>query len=238
VKAGHLVLAYHGCDITTRDQLVSGRLAHLDKSENQYDWLGPGVYFFEDDHQRALMFANASHQAPERRYTARPIATPAVVGAILQVQEWLDMTTQDGIQEFAQASVALAEHYAETGKPIPVNSRVDDEDNDILLRRLDNAVFTYIHILRESDESLSEFQAVRAAFHQGREIVPLSGFHISTHVQIALRDPACVKGWFLPPGAQLLSETEYSAAEARLAAARKAYTKPRIKRAGSPNAAR
>lgn len=226
MKAGHLVIAYHGCDITTRDQLVGGCLAHLDNSVNKYDWLGPGVYFFEGDHERALMFANASQQAPEKRYTARPIATPAVVGAILQVQDWLDMTTQDGLREFAAAYAAVTEYYEATGKRMPANARASDADDDILLRGLDNAVFTYMHTVRE-DVGLPAFQAVRAAFHQGHEIAPLSGFHINTHVQIALRDAACVKGWFLPPGARLLTEHDFAAATARLDAVRKANPKPR-----------
>lgn len=75
---GRLLVAYHGCDITTRDDLVSGKLAHLDHSKNPYDWLGPGAYFFEGDAERALMFANASHNNPTKMYTARPIGTPAV----------------------------------------------------------------------------------------------------------------------------------------------------------------
>lgn len=228
MKAGHIVIAYHGCDVTTRDQLVSGRLAHLDNSANKYDWLGPGAYFFEDDHQRALMFANASHQVPEKRYTARPIATPAVVGAILQVQNWLDMTTQDGLQEFANAYAAVTQYYASTGKPMPANARAGDADEDILLRGLDNAVFSYMHAVRD-DKGLPAFQAVRAAFHQGREIAPLSGFHINTHVQIALRDPSCVKGWFLPPGAELLADQDYVAAQNRLDVMKKANPKPRVR---------
>ena len=43
------------------------------------------------------MFAKASHDNPAKMYTARAIGTPAVVGAILRVQRWLDMTTQEGI---------------------------------------------------------------------------------------------------------------------------------------------
>ena len=38
---GRLLVAYHGCDITTRDDLVTGKLADLDHSKNPYDWLAP-----------------------------------------------------------------------------------------------------------------------------------------------------------------------------------------------------
>lgn len=95
-----LVLAYHGCDACTRDDLVSRRLSGLDLSRNQYDWLGDGIYFFENDHKRALSLAQHSHDHPERLYTKRPIGTPAVVGAVLRLEKVLDMTTQEGIEEF------------------------------------------------------------------------------------------------------------------------------------------
>ncbi len=64
------LVAYHGCDVTTRDDLLAGRQNHLSHSNNQYDWLGPGAYFFEGDVERALLFAQAAHDNPAKRYTA------------------------------------------------------------------------------------------------------------------------------------------------------------------------
>jgi hypothetical protein len=205
--------------VATRDDLVSGRLKHLDHSNNRYDWLGPGAYFFEGDLERALMFAKASHENPEKMYTVKPIGTPAAVGVVLRIQRWLDMTTQAGIQEFAMAYEPMVEGLRQHGGPVPVNSAAGDDDVDILLRALDNAVFTFIHDVRANSKlPLPPFQAVRGAFHQGPQIAPGSGFHRSTHVQIALRDNSCVEGWFLPKGAQLLSEQQYKEAKARLTA--------------------
>ncbi|NVD69010.1 hypothetical protein D0T25_17200 [Duganella sp. BJB488] len=207
---GRLLVAYHGCDITTRDDLVSGKLAHLDLSKNPYDWLGPGAYFFEGDAERALMFANASHNNPMKMYTARPIGTPAVVGAVLSVQRWLDMTTQEGIHEFTLAYPALLSGLAATGSPVPKNAAASEDDADIILRKLDNAVFTFIHDIRENSSPPSpSFQAVRGAFYQGAEVAPKSGFRVGTHVQIALRDNDCVEGWFLARGDRLLTEAQY-----------------------------
>ena len=102
-----LVVAYHGCDITVRDDLVTGKLSHLTHSKNRYDWLGPGAYFFENDLERAYLFAKASAGAPEQLYTAKPIATPAVIGAVLNISNWLDMTHQEGIQLFKEADEAF-----------------------------------------------------------------------------------------------------------------------------------
>jgi hypothetical protein len=227
VKAGHIVLAYHGCDAVIRDKLVSGRVQHLNPSKNQYDWLGPGAYFFEDDYQRALMFAQASKDNPDKRYTVRPIVRPAVVGAILQVQHWLDMTTQEGIQEFAEAYQPMLDWLSENGKRVPTNEPASPDDTEILLRGLDNAVFSYIHSTRDklNDPELPPFQAVRGAFPQGKAALPGSTFLDHTHVQLALRDNACIKGWFLPVGAALMDPASFSVAEAELEAATKAYAK-------------
>lgn len=227
MKTGHLVIAYHGCDITTRDDLVRGTLGHLQHSNNKYDWLGPGSYFFEDDYARALMFAQASHDNPKKRYTAKPIATPAVVGAVLQVQHWLDMTIQAGIEEFCLGYSALKKSAEEGSLPkLPGNTAASPEDTDILLRQLDNAIFTFIHQARD-ERNMQAFQAVRAAFYQGEEIAPASGFRARTHVQIALRDNSCVQGWFLPPGAALLTQEEYADAKEQLEATKSRNEKPR-----------
>ena len=67
--AGNLLIAYHGCDATTRDDLVTGAIPCLAQSRNRYDWLGPGAYFFEGDDRRALKFAmfNSSLDGNTRR---------------------------------------------------------------------------------------------------------------------------------------------------------------------------
>lgn len=230
MSLGTALVVYHGCDVTTRDDLVSGRLRHLNHSNNQYDWLGPGAYFFEGDVERALLFAQASHHNPDKRYTAKPIATPAVVGAILQVQNWLDMTTQAGIKEFSLAYQAMVTGLNVAGTAIPANRPANEADTDVIYRALDNAVFTWLHAARASQEPpLPSFQAVRAAFHQGEKVAPTSGFHASTHIQIALRDNNCVLGWFLPAGAELLTEHQYREAKARLNTATAANKKPRVR---------
>lgn len=230
MSLGSALIVYHGCDITTRDDLISGRLKHLSHSNNQYDWLGPGAYFFEGDVERALLFAQASQRNPEKRYTAKPIATPAVVGAVLQVQNWLDMTTQAGIKEFSLAYQTFAYGLSAAGKPVPANRPASDFDTDVIYRALDSAVFTWLHKARESqDPPLPAFQAVRAAFHQGEAVAPTSGFHANTHIQISLRDNTCVIGWFLPSGTKLLTERQYAEAKDRLTAFQAANKKPRIR---------
>lgn len=221
---GRLIVAHHGCDITTRDDLVTGRLKQLRESRNRYDWLGPGTYLFENDAERALLFAQRSANNPGKQYTAKAVATPAVVCAVINAHSWLDMTTQAGLNEFKQAYTGMQVSLPDVVAKLS-NKPSNDEDKDVLLRHLDAGVFRYLHEIRE-EHGLPPFQVVRGAFRQGDEIAPGSGFHTNTHVQIAVVDPSCFAGWFLCPGDKLLSPEAYAEAKVRLQEAQKTW-KPR-----------
>lgn len=223
---GHLMVGYHGCDVTVRDGLVSGQL-QPQESNNQYDWLGPGFYMFENDVERARAFAECAAHQPERRLTARPIATPAVVGCLFSVQHCLDMTTRAGREEFEDAYLHLQSGFLRTGRVTPINVPAHRNDEEVLLRGLDRAVFSYIHARIHTVHTKHPIQAVRGAFRQGVEIAPSSGFHRDSHVQIALRDFSCIRGWFVPPGEQMLSAAELSAAVERHTRLCDAMPKPR-----------
>lgn len=220
---GHVVIGYHGCDVTTRDALVSGRTQPRE-SKNQYDWLGPGFYMFEGDHDRALSFAQRAHEQPEKRYTAVHIATPAVVGCVFCVQHCLDMTTRKARIEF----LAGYEFLTAGGKELPVNSPPSESDPDGIRRPLDRAVISMVHEARTIG-GLPAYQAVRGAFRQGPELLPASGFHHDSHVQIALRDFLCVLGWFVPPGANLLTDEEYRQAQEALQDFKAAHPKKKVR---------
>ncbi len=58
-KYQRMIIGYHGCDKSVTDGvLLKG--AKLRKSENDYDWLGKGTYFWEHGPERALEWAQAS----------------------------------------------------------------------------------------------------------------------------------------------------------------------------------
>ena len=50
------ILGYHGCDRSVAEAIFSGSSAHLISSQNKYDWLGHGIYFWENSPQRALNY--------------------------------------------------------------------------------------------------------------------------------------------------------------------------------------
>lgn len=171
---GPLLIGYHGCDVSVRDGLISGKLKPA-PSNNQYDWLGPGFYMFEGDEERALAFAEAAASQPLRRLTARPIATPAVVGCVFSVQRCLDMTTRAGCLEFENAHLHFQAGYIHSGQQMPMNLPVNPGDEDILLHGLDRSVFQFIHATWRRRDGHDGFQAVRGAFRQGPKLLPTPG---------------------------------------------------------------
>lgn len=210
---GTLIVAYHGCDILVRDDLVTGKLKALKPSANNYDWLGGGIYFFEGDAKRAQKFAEASHKNPEKFFTAKPIGMPAVVGAILRVSNCLDMTTQAGHDEYIQAYNAAKVGWDRLPEEErPVNRPASKSDLDIIYRELDSEVINLIHKSRMK-QGLPAYEMVRGAFQQGDPLATSSAFHDDTHVQLAVRNEDCIVGWFLPGEEKLMAEDERLAAE-------------------------
>lgn len=84
----NLILGFHGCDLSVVKKVINGE-EPLQSSHNEYDWLGSGVYFWENDYERALDFAK---EAKKRKGSG--IRTPAVIGAVICLENCLDLTTQ------------------------------------------------------------------------------------------------------------------------------------------------
>ena len=51
------ILGYHGCTKETATEILSKEGAHLEQSKSEYEWLGEGVYFWENSYDRALKWA-------------------------------------------------------------------------------------------------------------------------------------------------------------------------------------
>lgn len=55
----NLILGFHGCSKEVGMKAINGD-TELILSHNDYDWLGDGTYFWENDYDRALEFAKES----------------------------------------------------------------------------------------------------------------------------------------------------------------------------------
>jgi hypothetical protein len=178
------ILGYHGCDQKVGERLLRG--IPFRASDNDWDWLGSGVYFWEANPLRAMEFATES---VKRRNSK--IKTPFVVGAVLDLGLCFDLTTKASIDMLRLAYGSLSEIAHVEGTSLPANSP------DLLKRNLDCAVIERLHsILEESGQSAVD--SVKGVFTEGDLAYPGAGFLEKTHIQVAIRNLACIKGVFRP----------------------------------------
>src|SRR5258708_6515574 len=122
MRYDRIVLAYHGCDAAVAERLLAGE--PFRRSENDYDWLGSGVYFWEYGPDRALQFAREKQQRGR-------IAAPAAVGALVQLGRCLDLLDTEWTLDLARTYPSIVARY---GTTLPRNlGRTPDKK----LRRLD-----------------------------------------------------------------------------------------------------
>ncbi len=183
------VLGYHGCDSDTAEELLKG--AGFKASQNDYDWLGSGTYFWESNPLRALEFAREQGKRQGK-------SEPALVGAVIDLGFCLDLTTSLGIGQVRIAHDVLVGIAERAGDELPKNSH----GGDLLLRRLDCAVVNTIHTIRDQSGD-PVFDTVKGVFVEGEPAYENAGFKAKTHIQICVRNQDCIKGVFRVPDSQL-----------------------------------
>jgi len=182
----NIVLAYHGCDERVGRALLAGK--PFRESNNDYDWLGGGIYFWEANPHRALSFAR------EQSRRGR-VKKPFVVGAALTLGNCIDTLNEESIRMIAAAQKKLVRTCRLSGAPLPRNVG----GPDLLLKRLDCAVIMALHEMLE-DAGLPRADSLRGLYYEGKRLYARSSFYEKSHVQICIRNPDCIKGVFLPFG--------------------------------------
>ncbi|WP_242848109.1 hypothetical protein [Ruminococcus sp. HUN007] len=183
-KLPNLVLGFHGCHKDVFDSVVKGG-QHLKRSENEYDWLGNGIYFWENSPERALDWAKSRYKDEA-----------CVVGAVIDLGYCLNLTDYQS-SSVLQLGYELLKTYNETmGNEMPKN-RNGRSATDLLLRNLDCAVIEQIHKYYKRN-NFETYDSIRGIFTEGKEVYPGSGFVEKTHVQLCIVNPNCIKGYFAP----------------------------------------
>jgi len=181
-----VVHGYHGCDARVAKRLLDGE--PFVSSENDYDWLGSGVYFWEFGPDRAMRFALENRSGL--------VTTPAVVGAVIQLGNCFDLLDTRFTDDLRKAFPAFRRDLRTAGSAMPSNK---GDRPDRKQRKLDCAVLNWY--FRTAEKTMGEdgrYDTVRGCFREGTPVFRGSGIYEQSHIQIAVRNPACILGVFRP----------------------------------------
>lgn len=173
------VIGYHGCSRDYAAGLLTGELSvsQWEPSQNAYDWLGHGIYFWEHGPARAIEWANANVRDGE----------PDVIGAVIQIGSCLDFTDITYTRLLGRFFTTMAQKFKELGIPMPRNA-LDGK------RELDCTVINTLHAILP----VAPFDTVRGVFTEGAPAFPGSGIAEKSHIQLAVRNTDCIIGVFRP----------------------------------------
>jgi hypothetical protein len=178
-RFARIVLGYHGArvgeaaDFAKRLVLGDVGINGWKQSENEYDWLGNGIYFWEHSPERARRWAGPDG---------------IVIGAVIQLGNCLDLTDLRYTELLSSSFDMLAEDYRAKSLELPANTGCELKN-----RKLDCLVINNLA------ETISrEIQTVRGAFEEGDAAFPGAALRRETHIQVAVRAPECILGIFRP----------------------------------------
>jgi len=197
----NLILGFHGCDESVRDRLLT-QPDEIVFSKEKYDWLGHGMYFWENNYRRAFQWAE------DKRARGR-IEKPAVIGAILFLDHCCDFLDSSYINLLKKYFDIMEAAYTAVNKKLPENKDLPhDRYKDKILRELDCAVIEFMHgkvlyniqngIDNDSFSIKRVFDSTRGVFTEGGPVFTGAGILEKSHIQICIRNPNCIKGFFLP----------------------------------------
>lgn len=178
-----MIIGYHGCDAGVVTKVLSGEKP-LAPSEKDYDWLGHGIYFWEQGPQRAYDWAKE-----EAKRMPKKIKIPAVLGAYINLGQCFDLLDTFNTEFLKVSYLQFCRISMENGEQLPKNNGVK--------HKLDCAVINW-SLDFAKNKTGRVFQTVRGVFLEGESIYPGTQIALKSHIQIAVRDPNCIIGFFKP----------------------------------------
>ncbi|MCF0064925.1 hypothetical protein MUK70_29020 [Dyadobacter chenwenxiniae] len=165
-------------------------LTKFEKSANRYDWLGSGVYFWENDIQRAQSWAEEMHGK-----------RAAVIGAKIQLGHCFDISNSSAKEILRIAYADLCKDLINSDAAIPVNRphpKAKGNPDDNVLRYLDRVVIEHAMILVGDNEPSLFYDTVRAPFQEGFPVYPGSAFREHDHIHLCVRNAELLVDLFDP----------------------------------------
>ncbi len=177
---------FHSCDRKLGLAVLNGE-KELKLSDNKYDWLGQGIYFWEQNPRRALEYAIKCANG-EQKYNGN-IENPFVIGAIIELGNCLNLIEPTSLKIVKEAYEGMEKAFREVGKEMPTNNGAN--------RQLDCSVIKYLHETRRINK-YKKFDTIRSPFQEGGFLYETSNFTSHLHIEISVLNPKLIKGYFLP----------------------------------------
>jgi hypothetical protein len=179
----HFVIGFHGCDKSVAKCVVARKDPHLIFSKNKYDWLGSGVYFWEQNYQRAIDWAKDPKNI--HPINSKPIKAPAAIGAIIDLGKCLNLLDGKSIEVVKRTHELTMDLFNTAKNTTPKNTKKG--------RFLDCAVINSVNTVFGE-----EYDTIRGMFPEGYPVYETSGILDKSHIQICVRNLNCIKGYFHP----------------------------------------
>lgn len=180
------IIGFHSCDREVGLRVLNGE-DELIPSKNSWDWLGGGIYFWEQNPLRAMEYATEC--AHRKQFNKIPIKLPFVIGAIIDLGNCLNLVEASSLKILKASYTDLKETSDAIGEKLPLN-----KGNN---RALDCHVIESIHTSNFPPFE-QPYDTVRCAFPEGEEVYPTSYISSRLHIQVCVRNPACIRGFFIP----------------------------------------
>lgn len=180
------ITGFHSCDKKIGLEIINGKYG-LNPSTNSYDWLGGGIYFWEQNPVRAMEYALEC--AKQKQKFSGAIETPFVIGAMIELGNCLNLLEPNSLSIIRKAYLGLKELCEQSDEIMPVNKGAN--------RALDCAVIQYLHQSNRKSR-IKPYDTIRSAFMEGGLVYPNSNFTDRLHIEICVLNKNLIKGYFLP----------------------------------------
>jgi hypothetical protein len=170
------VYGYHGTSQTKAMSILKNGFL---TSDNDYDWLGTGIYFFQDAPMRAKQWAAEQH--PQE---------PAVICARIQLDNCIDLFDVKWFPILKNIYNLFDDQYRSANRPLPKQNPLHSKAH-----RLDCAFFNFASQLISNDEQT--VAGIRVVFVEGKSLFPNSAIFDLAHAQIAIKNSALIQECYL-----------------------------------------
>ncbi|NTW88131.1 MAG: hypothetical protein HGB26_03200 [Desulfobulbaceae bacterium] len=163
-------IGFHGTSNYNYENILA---AGFEQSKNPGDWLGMGVYFFQDAPIRAKKWSS-SH------------SDPVVIGAEISLEHCMDFLDVLWWETLSEAFNELKRVCLKKGVPFPCQKNGNNKRDKMVIDLAVDALAT-IGV---------EIKSVRAIFKEGEKVFAKSALNKLDHVQIAVREEDAIRRYW------------------------------------------